>query len=171
LKSLPKSDLKRICTAALVPAVAAAMLSPFLGIYVFIVAFLLASLVGYPIYLLLRRYRLVTNGWVSSLVGLLVGSGFAAFFFWPSKYPDLKTTSWRGSADNKVYTMIDGVPTQAAWDGFYLACGISGIVGALAGLCFWLFSANPRLLDDPKRPKALGMSSSANISLQRDRDR
>jgi hypothetical protein len=145
------------------------MVSPFLGIYVFVVAFLLAALVGYPVYLLLKRYRLITNGWVSSFVGLLVGVGFSGIAFWPSTHHDFKTTSWRVSGGKRIYTIVDGVPTQVAWDDFYLVCGIMGTVGALAGLCFWLFSANPRLLDDPKRPKALGMSS-ANISLEQSRD-
>jgi hypothetical protein len=148
-----KSVLRGIVACALVPSVIAGVISPILGISVFIASFLLASLVGYPVYLLLKRYRFVTNGWVASIVGLLVGLGLAAYVFFPSTVPG--RTSSRGTADNLVYTVIDGVPTQVAWNDFYLACGLMALVGAMAGLCFWLFGTSAT--DDPNRPNALGM--------------
>jgi hypothetical protein len=138
---------------ALVPSVIAAVISPILGISVFVVSVLLASFIGYPVYLLLKRYRLVTNGWVATFVGALVGLGLTAFMFFPSKVPG--RTSSRGTGENLIYTVIDGVPTQVAWDDYYLACGVMTIVGAMAGLCFWLFGTSAT--DDPNRPKALGM--------------
>jgi hypothetical protein len=143
VKPEDKSALRGLLASALVPALLAGIFSPILGLSVFVVSFVLASLVGYPIFLLFKRYSLLANGWVASLIGALVGFGLATYIFRPSSHPDLKGTSWRSSGEDRIYTAIDGVPTQAAWDDYYLACGILAIIGALTGLVFWLYGTKP----------------------------
>jgi uncharacterized membrane protein len=137
-----KSVLRSLFLSALVPAVIAAIISPVLGVSVFIATFALAALVGYPLFLLFRRHSFA-NVWIASAVGLAVGVAVGGYMFWPLKYPDLKTTSWRGSDANRVYTMIEGVPTQIAWNDFYGAAAIFGVLGALSGLVFWLLMRKP----------------------------
>ena len=137
-----KSALRSLALCALVPGVIATFLSPLLGILVFIAAFVLASIVGYPAFLLLRRYG-KANVWLACLVGLLIGAGLGGNMFWPLKYPELKTTSWRGSDEHRIYTMVNGVPTQVAWNDFYVATSVLGLLGMLTGLAFWLCVARP----------------------------
>jgi hypothetical protein len=137
MKTDHKAVLRSVALCALVPALVAAILSPMLGVSVFIAAFALASLVGLPLFLLLRRYSFA-DGWLAGAVGLIIGATVGANMFWPLKYPELKTTSWRGSDANRIYTMIDGVPTQVAWNDFYAAATIFGVIGTLAGLVFWV---------------------------------
>jgi ABC-type lipoprotein release transport system permease subunit len=137
-----KPVLLSLLLCALVPAVAATIISPFLGVSVFIAAFLLASLVGYPLFLIFRHYFYV-NAWVSCAVGLVIGAAAGGYITLPLNSQEMKTTSSRGSGVERVYTMIDGVPTQAAWNDFYEACVIFGALGTLAGLVFWLVIAKP----------------------------
>lgn len=132
-----KAVLRSLALCALIPALVAAILSPILGVSVFIAAFALASLVGLPLFLLLRRYSFA-NGWLAGAVGLIIGVAVGVKMFWPLKYPELKTTSWRGSDATRIYTMIDGVPTQVAWNDIYVAATIFGVIGTLAGLAFWV---------------------------------
>jgi hypothetical protein len=138
MKTEHKVALRSLALCALVPAVVAALLSPVLGVSVFIAAFALASLVGYPLFLLLRRYS-YANGWLACAVGFMIGAASGANILWPLKYPELKTTSWRGYDGNRIYTMIDGAPTKVAWNDFYFATTMFGVIGSLAGLAFWVF--------------------------------
>jgi len=92
MKTDHKAVLRSLALCALVPALVAAILSPMLGVSVFIAAFALASLVGLPLFLLLRRYSFA-DGWLAGAVGLIIGATVGANMFWPLKYPELKTTS------------------------------------------------------------------------------
>ena len=137
-----KNLLRSLSLAALAPAAVAAVIYPFLGLYVFVVAFALAAIVGYPAFLILKRYA-VANGWTATLLGLAIGAGSHAYSAWPLKYPALKTTASRGSGASMVYTMIDGVPTQLMWNEYLMFCAIFGVVGAVAGWIFWYQMSKP----------------------------
>jgi hypothetical protein len=131
-----KSALPKLVVCSLIPAAFAALISPVLGISVFIAAFVLATVIGYPLFLLARRYS-VAYWWIASFAGLLIGAGVASLMFWPSDRAEMKTTSWRGSDEHRVYTYIDGVPTRTAWNDYFIALVVLGVVGTLGGLVFW----------------------------------
>jgi hypothetical protein len=135
---------------ALVPAIAGSALHPLLSVSVFIAAFVIALVAGYPTYALLRRFSLA-NGWTATMAGLVIGGGFQAYSSWPLQYSELKGTSFRGSCANIVYTMIDGVPTQVMWNEYYLSCAIFGLAGAVAGWVFWYQMSKP--LDSQPEPR------------------
>jgi hypothetical protein len=128
--------LRSLSLCALVLAVVAMCIHPFLLFSVFIGAFILAATIGYPIFLLLRRFS-IANAWTASLSGLAIGGGFKACSSSPLQYADLKGTSSRGSGADLVYTMIDGVPTQLMWNEYYASCAVFSVAGALAGWVFW----------------------------------
>lgn len=134
--------LRSLSLTALVPASAAVIISPFLSVSVFIAAFILAAVAGYPTYWLLRRFSWA-NGWTASLAGLAIGGGFQAYSSWPLQYLDLGGTSWRGSGANIVYTRINGVPTEVLWNEYYVSCVVFGIAGAIAGWVFWHEMSKP----------------------------
>lgn len=131
-----KTVLPKLIVCSLIPGAFAALISPLLGISVFLAAFVLASLIGYPLFLLARRHS-IARWWVAGLAGLLIGAGMASLMFWPDKRLEMKTTSWRGSNEHRVYTYIDGIPTQTAWNDYFVALAILGIVGTIGGLVFW----------------------------------
>src|SRR5215510_2389308 len=99
MPSTLKSALPKLLVCASVPAAFAAVFSPVLGISVFIAAFVLACVIGYPLFLLARRHS-AARCWVAGLAGLLVGAGMASLMFWPTERLDMKTTSWRGSDEH-----------------------------------------------------------------------
>ena len=136
MRSSLKSALPKLVVCGLIPGAFAALISPLLGLSVFIAAFVLASVIGYPMFVLARRYS-VARWWVAGLAGLLIGAGMASLMFWPDERPEMKTTSWRGSNEHRVYTYIDGIPTQTAWNDYLVALAILGFVGAISGLVFW----------------------------------
>src|SRR5688572_28206829 len=105
----PKAILRGLALSALVPAAVAGVISPVLGVSVFVGAFVLAAFVGYPILDLLER-RFVTNGWMACLAGFLVGVATATWFFLPQTDLEGVTTASRGIGSDRVYTFIDGVP-------------------------------------------------------------
>ena len=131
-----KATLRGLALSALVPAAVAAVISPILGVSVFVAAFALAAFVGYPILDLLER-RFVTRAWMGCLAGAAVGAATAAWFFLPRIDLEGMSTSSRGVGSDRVYTYIDGVPTQAAWNDFYVICAVFGIVGVPAGWVLW----------------------------------
>ena len=134
--------LRSLSLSALVPAGASVIISPFLSISVFIAAFMIAAVAGYPTYWLLRRFSLA-NGWTACLSGLVIGGGFQAYSAWPLQFADLRGTSWRGSGAHIVYTMINGVPTQVTWNEYYVSCVVFGIAGTVAGWVFWYQMSKP----------------------------
>ena len=131
-----KATLRGLALCALVPAAVAAVVSPFLGVSVFIAAFALAAFVGYPLLDLLER-RFVTRAWMGCLAGAAVGAATAAWLFLPRIDLEGMSTSSRGAGSDRVYTYIDGVPTQAAWSDFYVICAVFGIIGIPAGWVLW----------------------------------
>ena len=135
-----KTSLRALVLCALVPAALPAFLSPMLAINVYVVALALASLVGYPIFIFLRR-RSLANVWTAGIVGFVIGVVPPGVFMWPLKYPELKSTSSRGSGSDLVYTMIDGVPTAAGWLDFVFVCSAIGTLGFFTGFVFWYLNA------------------------------
>jgi hypothetical protein len=127
---------KSLIYAAAVPAIAIAPIAPFVAPGVFILAFLIALVAAYPLFTLLRHYS-IANRWTSCLIGSLLGALVASVMFWPNQHLELRGTSWRRSGADIVYTKIAGVPTQAAWNDFFVVAVIFGLVGAAAGFVYW----------------------------------
>jgi hypothetical protein len=123
-----KATLRGLVLCALVPAAVAAVISPVLGVSVFLGAFVLATFVGFPILVLLERH-LVTKAWMACLAGSLVGVAMATLMFLPQT----------------------DLPTQSEWNGFYIIFAVFGITGVPAGWVLWHHVSkysNPT----PKRP-------------------
>lgn len=149
--SLPdnRTIARSLAVSALVPASAALFVSPLLVIPVFVWGFVVAALLGLPIYLLLWRFSMA-NAWTAALAGLLVVGGIYAYNFWPLRYSELETTSWHSQGGEIVYTMINGVPTGEAWNGYYAGCVGFSVAGAIAGWMFWYSISRP---GRPKEPR------------------
>ena len=107
-----KATLRGLALSALVPALVAAIISPVLGVSVFLGAFVLVTFVGFPILVLLEQ-RVVTTGWMACLAGFLVGGVTAAFMFLPPADPS------RG------------------WSDSFVICAVFGIAGVPAGWVLW----------------------------------
>lgn len=127
---------KALMWSASVPAVVILPIFPLAAPGVFVMAFLLALFLAYPLYLLLSRVSAV-NKWSCSAAGALVGAIPGAVMFWPQSAPGTESMSSRGRGADTVYTMIDGLPTAAAWQDLYTMSAISALIGCGAGYVFW----------------------------------
>ena len=79
----------------------------------------------------------------AALAGLLVVGAIYAFNSWPLRYSELEMTSWHSKGGEIVYTMINGVPTGEAWNGYYAGCVGFSLAGAIAGGMFWYSISRP----------------------------
>jgi len=113
-----KATFRGLALSALVPAVVAAVISPFLGVGVFLGAFVLATFVGFPI-LVLFEQRFVTTAWMACLGGFLLGIATATLMFLPQTYPEVVITG------------------DTASNAFLVICAVFGITGAPAGWVLW----------------------------------
>jgi len=90
-------------------------------------------LLGLPAYAFLR-WRNAVRWWSTIPSGFVLAAIPIAFWSWPLRYPELRTTA----SFNGVQTMIDGVPTAAGWWQYMESVAFFGLCGALSGLAFWL---------------------------------
>jgi hypothetical protein len=122
-------------SAAVVVALLAGILtmSPLAVFFVMVAVLAFELVVLLPIYLLLHWRGLVTRG-VVLVLGVLIGAGPWAWFAWPLRHPELKTTASSGG----VQTMIDGVPTLAGWMEYGVVTALFGFIGLAAAAGFWV---------------------------------
>ncbi len=88
---------------------------------------------GAPAYAILRWKGLI-RWWSTVLTGFVLAALPIAFFTWPLRFPELKTTA----SFNGVQTMVDGTPTAAGWAQYAEGFLFVSSCGALSGLVFWL---------------------------------
>lgn len=72
---------KAIIFSAAVPALPLLFLFPPIGFGVFIYAFLIALVIAFPAFLVLRNFSVVSERTCAQLVGTAAGALFSAFFF------------------------------------------------------------------------------------------
>lgn len=97
----------------------------------------LVLLLGLPAYLIARKFQMVRRGPTLS-VGFCLAAVPMAIFTWPLKHSGSKTSA----SINGVQTMIDGIPTLAAWIVFAQGVLFLGVCGFLGALAFWLVAPN-----------------------------
>jgi len=104
---------------------------------VFFVSAAHVVVLGAPAFLLLRYLKRIN--WLSARVaGFVLGCIPVGLFFWPLRYASPGSSAAYGSGGHMVQTMVNGVPTFAGWLSWARLVGFMGLLGACAGLAFWL---------------------------------
>ena len=118
-------------------------LSPLVAVFASAIALVLIAFAGYPVFLLLRRFR-VANVWTSVAAGFLIAALLMGWLMWPLRYEGMGGTSSHGVGVDLVYTQINGYTTAAGWREFFWACSIFGALGGLGGGVFWELAQKKR---------------------------
>jgi hypothetical protein len=93
--------------------------------------------IGIVGYLVLKRLRWLN--FVCFLVwGGATGTVPSAFFLWPPRLSAGTNSEAQWISGALVQLVIDGVPTSAMWDQYLKSLWFFGVVGAAAGVCFWV---------------------------------
>jgi hypothetical protein len=96
---------------------------------------------GLPTVLLLRKLG-IFHWWSLVISGFIIGCIPMALFSWPAYSKD------SSYVENGVATVVDGVLTSAGWLSYIQGVGITGGLGALTGLTFWLaWTRSKRAID------------------------
>ena len=123
--------------AILLPAIIYGMASQSFSVFILVsvVSALHAIILAIPLLLVMTKLNCV-NRITSSISGFLIGSIPIALWSWPLSYSDLKTTS-----SNSTYgqTMIDDVPTSAAWEQYIHTILYFGVFGLASGIIFGFY--------------------------------
>jgi hypothetical protein len=93
-----------------------------------------AIVLGVPVFLFLR-WRGWANAFTSVIGGALVGAGPVALLLFPGGNRFAGSSASVGG----VPTMVNGVATEAGWNGYFNTLKIFGAFGAASGLLFWLY--------------------------------
>jgi len=93
-----------------------------------------AIILGVPVYLFLR-WRGWANAFTSVISGALIGAGPVALLLFPGGN---HLSAWNASAGG-VPTIVNGVATEAGWNGYFTTLEVFGAFGAASGLLFWLY--------------------------------
>lgn len=135
---MPRMSPLRLFTAYGTAAVIAALLAgvltmaPFAMVLVmgFVLAFELVVLL--PIHIALHHRGKVTRRTVLAM-GMFAGALPWAWFAWPLRHPEMRTTASVGG----VQTMVDGVPTLAGWLEYGSLVAFFALCGLVAAAGFW----------------------------------
>ena len=91
--------------------------------------FMHAMLLGFPLYLLVKKYSKFTFT-VSATGGFIVGALPLSIYAWP--FYDYGSSS----TINGVKTVVNGVPTKAGWFNYFQDAFILGVIGLVSGVVF-----------------------------------
>ena len=103
---------------------------------------------GLPsVYLLHKLNRL--RGWTVCLAGFVGGMIPLGVWSWPLRWNRAGSTASHWDGREMVTTMVDGIPTLAGWLSYLKGLAMTGALGVVAGMTFWLVW---RRLHSPSRP-------------------